>query len=275
MILMNEQLRIELSHKGAELQSIKYNETKYLWQGNPMFWKRRSPVLFPIVGRLLDNEYVYKGKTYQLNQHGFARDQEFSMIESSKTHALYVLTESKESLEKFPFDFSLYIGYELIENTIKVTWKVVNASDEEMYFQIGAHPAFNFLNGSVIEINKKTNQYQLNNTPYVHDVTTDLEIEEIVVDDTTFQQDAIIYDNIDKIVLRDSLKAVELHCKDFPFIGLWTMVKDNKNAPFICLEPWHGIADCVFHDKDLTKKKGIKVLQSKETFEAKYTITLT
>lgn len=275
MKLKNEFIEVEVSHKGAELQSIIHKNIEYLWQGNSKYWKRRSPVLFPIVGRLLDNEYVYEGKTYHLTQHGFARDMDFSMIESSKDSVLYLLTETKESLKKYPFDFSLYVGYKLIGNSVEVSWKVVNASTKNMYFQIGGHPAFNFLNGSHIEVNKKTNKYELNQTPYVHDVISDIEVSNIIVDDTTFLNDAIIYDNIDEIVLKDSTKAVKLNCKDFPFIGLWSTVKDSKNAPFICLEPWHGIADCVFHDKDITKKKGINVLKHKETFKAKYTITLT
>lgn len=273
MILKNEQLQVEINHHGAELQSIRYKNQEYLWQGNPEYWKRRSPVLFPIVGRLLDNEYIYEGKTYHLTQHGFARDHEFSMIDSSKTHALYLLTETKESLEKYPFDFSLYIGYELIENSVKMTWKVVNATNKDMYFQIGAHPAFNFLNGSVIEVNKKTNKYELNQTPYVHDVIPE-EVGSIIVDDTTFVNDALVYDNIDKVVLKDQNKSVELDCTGFPFIGLWSTVKDGKNAPFICLEPWYGIADCIFHNKELKDKKGINILKEKETFEASYTISL-
>lgn len=274
MILKNKKLTIEVSHLGAELQSIKYNNVEYLWQGNPEYWKRRSPVLFPFVGRLLDNEYVYEGITYNMSQHGFARDMDFSVIESSDDCVMYLVTETEETLKKYPFDFSLYIGYKLRGTSIEITWKVVNASKSNMYFQIGAHPAFNFLNGSVIEINKVTNQYDLNKTPYVHGVTRDVDVKEIIIDDTSFIDDAIIFDNIEKVILKDDNKSVELECEGFPFIGLWSSVVDGKNAPFVCLEPWHGIADYSFHDKKLVTKKGINVLKPKEVYETSYSIKL-
>lgn len=274
MKLKNSDLIIEVSYKGAELQSIQYKNIEYLWQGDSKYWKRRSPVLFPIVGRLLDDEYVYEGKTYHLSQHGFARDMDFSVVESSKDSVLYLVTENKESLEKYPFDFSLYIGYKLVGNMIEVSWKVVNANKNDMYFQIGAHPAFNFLNGSVIEINKTTNRYTLNKTPYVHDVLPETEVGEITVSNESFINDAIIFDKIDRVIIKDKKKQVELNCPNFPFIGLWSNVTNGENAPFVCLEPWHGIADCIFHDKEFKNKKGINVLKPGKTFEAKYTITL-
>ncbi len=274
MKLCNDVLKVKINHNGAELQSIQYKGIEYLWQGNPDFWKRRSPILFPIVGRLLDNEYIYEGKTYNLSQHGFARDMEFTMVDSTKDSALYLLTETQESLKLYPFDFSLYVGYKLFDNSIEVTWKVVNANDKDMYFQIGAHPAFNFLNGSRIEVNKVTNKYELNHTPFVHTVTNDVEVGEIIVDNSSFINDAIIYDNIDKVGLKDNEKQVILRCDGFPFIGLWSTVKDGQNAPFICLEPWHGIADCVFHNKNIKEKNGIRILKPKETFKTKYIITL-
>lgn len=270
MILKNNDLQVTLHHKGAEIQSIIHKEIEYLWQGDAKYWGRRSPVLFPIVGRLLDNEYKYENNIYSLSQHGFARDMEFSVIDSTTDSVLYLLTENKSSLEKYPFDFSLFIGYKLIDNQIEVTWKVINASKNEMYFQIGAHPAFNFLNGSLLTLQCKTNQYHLEGTPYVHKVTSNVDVNSITFDDSTFKNDAIIYDNINRIVLKDDQKSVELRCEGFPYLGIWTTVKEGKNAPFICLEPWFGIADYIDHNKELVHKKGINVLKPQEVFKTKY-----
>ncbi|AIO19461.1 Aldose 1-epimerase [Candidatus Izimaplasma bacterium HR1] len=272
--LKNKTLEVEIDAFGAELKSIQYNDIEYLWQGDPEYWKRNSPVLFPIVGRLLDDEYIYEDKTYKLTQHGFARDMQFELLESSDNKVLFLLRENETSLQRYPFTFNLFIGYEVIDNRIVVTWKVENTNDKEMYFQIGAHPAFNFLNGSYIDINKVTNQYLLEGTPYVQDITANIKYDSIEIDNTTFTKDAIVVDNIDYITLRDDTKSVSIHCNNFPFLGLWTKLIDNENAPFICLEPWHGIADFSFHDKQLVTKKGINILQKGEIFNATYYIEL-
>ncbi len=272
MIIKNDQLTVTIHTLGAEVKSIYFNETEYMWEGNPLYWKRSSPVLFPIVGRLLDDEYFYDGKTYSMAQHGFARDYEFSIVDSNETSALFLLKENETTLAKYPFSFELYIGYELQGKSLVVSWKVVNTNSKEMYFQIGAHPAFNFLNQSIIDINTKTNQYILEGTPYVHDVVSDYYVDSIQIDNSTFLDDALIFDNIESLKLRDSEKHIEILSKDFPFFGIWSKVTDGENAPFVCLEPWHGIADCTFHDKELGNKKGINILQPKEEFNTSYTI---
>jgi len=272
MILKNEQLSVTISSLGAEVKSIYFNETEYLWEGDPLYWKRSSPVLFPIVGRLLDDEYYHDGKTYQMSQHGFARDYEFTVVESNETSAMFLLRENEETLVQYPFAFELYIGYKLDGNSLVVTWRVVNTNLKKMYFQIGAHPAFNFLNHSIVEINKTTNSYQLNGTPYVHDVVLDCQVDSINIDNSTFIGDALVFDNIDSLKLRDLSKFVEIISKDFPFFGIWSKVTNGENAPFICLEPWYGIADCTFHDKELSNKKGINILHPYEEFNTSYII---
>ncbi len=274
MRLKNDVLSVTVDALGAELKSIKKNDIEYLWQGNPVYWKRSSPVLFPIVGRLLDNEYIYDGEIYTMTQHGFARDNIFEVISTNDTSCSLLLEENNATMKKYPFKFNLYISYELKDNELIVNWKVKNSDNKDIYFQIGAHPAFNFLNDSVIDINKVTNKYELKGTPYVNDVVPNIDVKSIIVNDQTFLDDALIFDKINQVTLRDKKKSVTIECDDFPFMGLWSTVKENKNAPFICLEPWHGITDCTFHNKNLREKKGINVLAPSEIFEATYKIII-
>ena len=140
--ISNEQLTIQVSPHGAELCSIFANGKEYLWQADPAFWKRHSPVLFPIVGSIWENEYRNEGIPYTLTQHGFARDMEFTLVSEKENEVHYRLISNEETLQKYPFPFCLEIGYRIQGKQIEVIWKVKNTGDKEMYFQIGAHPAF-------------------------------------------------------------------------------------------------------------------------------------
>lgn len=142
--ISNSILTVCIAAHGAELQSIKKEDKEYLWQGDARFWGRRSPVLFPNVGRVWNNQYRHKGQTFEIGQHGFARDMDFELIHHSEQAIAYRLSSSPETLSKYPFPFELQIGYELEENRIKVKWQVKNTGDKKMDFQIGAHPAFYF-----------------------------------------------------------------------------------------------------------------------------------
>ena len=140
--LFNGRLSIEVSAHGAELCSIFSNGKEYLWQADPAFWKRHSPVLFPIVGSVWENEYRNEDTTYVLTQHGFARDMEFTLISEENDEVRYQLVSNEETLKKYPFPFRLTIGYRIREKKVDVMWEVENTGEKEMHFQIGAHPAF-------------------------------------------------------------------------------------------------------------------------------------
>ena len=142
--LSNSILTVQIAEHGAELQSIKKDGKEYLWQGNAKFWGRRSPVLFPIVGRVWNNKYRHAGNTYEIGQHGFARDMDFKLTYKEDKGAVYWLESTPDTLGKFPFPFRLLVGYLLEENKITVKWRVENLGAMDMYFQIGAHPAFYF-----------------------------------------------------------------------------------------------------------------------------------
>lgn len=142
--LSNGKLTIQVSEHGAELCSLKACDKEYLWQADPAFWKRHSPVLFPIVGGVWENVYRLDGQEYHLSQHGFARDMDFTLVGQDDSKVLYELNYTEETLAKYPYKFKLCIGYALEDDKVRVIWKVMNLDQKEISFQIGAHPAFYF-----------------------------------------------------------------------------------------------------------------------------------
>ena len=142
----NDVLSVEIAEHGAELTKL-YNKktgTDLLWDAEPKFWKRHSPVLFPNVGKTYKNTVKINGTQYPTSQHGFARDSEFKCIHAGKETSTFLLTSTDEMKEVYPFDFELFITYTLEKNVLHVKWEVKNPSDETIYFTIGAHPAFRF-----------------------------------------------------------------------------------------------------------------------------------
>ena len=142
--LENAQISICVDTSGAELRSLKNTATgtEYMWDAKPEYWKRTSPVLFPIVGTLNNGSYRYGGSVYAMSQHGFARDMEFELREQTADAMRFVLRATEETKARYPFDFELELGYRLDGNDLVVSWKVTNRDSKEMYFSIGGHPAF-------------------------------------------------------------------------------------------------------------------------------------
>ena len=144
IIIENENLRVAIQPKGAELDSIVHKQTQleYLWQGDVVFWGKKSPILFPIVGTLKDNSYSYEGKNYTLTRHGFARDRVFIIEKQTDDAATFLLKSDAESLKIYPFDFEFRLHYALKDNTLSVSYDVKNTMQGDMYFSVGGHPAF-------------------------------------------------------------------------------------------------------------------------------------
>ena len=143
--LENEFLCVEIAEMGAEVTRIydKTEDNEILWEGNPVYWKRHSPVLFPNVGKTYKNRVLINGTQYPTSQHGFARDNVFTCIEAANEKASFMLRSSEETKEVYPFDFELHINYKLNKKELTVEWQVKNCGDETMYFTIGGHPGFN------------------------------------------------------------------------------------------------------------------------------------
>lgn len=288
--LENEKLKIEISSFGAELQSIinKENGKEYLWNGNKEFWGRRSPVLFPFVGALKDKQYIWKNKIYSIGQHGFARDMEFNYAFQNESEIWFNLSSNDETLVKYPFEFSLDIGYRIVKNTIKVMWKVINNGIEEMYFSIGAHPAF------LVPINdneKRENCFikfntlsDLKNTGLEagcvnknNEVNGTIKLDNgfLKIDKDLFKYDALIIENnqANQVSLCDENKNEYLKVSfEAPLFGVWSPYKDE--CPFVCIEPWYGRADDKNFAGSLEDREWQNKLKPKEVFEKSYLIDI-
>lgn len=289
--IKNKYLQIEIDSLGAELKSLKNleNDTEYLWQGDAKFWNRSSPVLFPIVGKLLDDEYFYKNKSYKMTQHGFARDKEFTLVEQSDHSLKFLLKSDLESLKIYPFSFMLFISYEIIHSDVKVSYELVNKSDDKMYFSIGAHPAFNWplvkekedMNDYYFEFENLDEDKNLKAFPLltngISNEKKDIKLNKkrLDISKDIFKNDALIFENenINRVKLKNykNDKFVEVCFDGFSYLGLWSK---PSGAPFVCIEPWHGIADFNTHNKDIEKKEGINTLEKDEVFSSFYMIKI-
>ncbi|PLY11090.1 MAG: aldose epimerase [Arcobacter sp.] len=284
--ISNTFLEVSIKDLGAELCSLKkkYDSTEYIWQGDEKYWNRHAPILFPIVGKLIDNEYTYEDTTYQMGQHGFARDKVFQVFIQEDDYICFKLEDSIDTLKFYPFKFELYLGYRLINSTLQVSYKVVNKSKETMLFSIGAHPAFNW----PLEKANKSDYYfefedtnELERLPLTQDGISDnkeildLENSKLYLNEELFKDDALVIENLENktITLKNSqdTRSIKMNFDGFDYLGLWSK---PSGAPFICIEPWHGIADFIGHNKKLEEKKGIITLLANEIFESSYTISI-
>ncbi len=285
--LSNRKISVEISKKGAELCSIKglRTKTEYLWQADPVYWKRHSPVLFPIVGSVWGNEYRYGGIIYSLSQHGFARDMNFSLLSVTDTELWLRLESDSSTLNKYPFPFILEIGYRLMANQIIVSWRVENPSTKGMYFQIGAHPGFYYpcFNENEVErgyfmFNKSKNLFV---TPIVERgcVSTERRPLQLVdgllpINSHTFDNDALILEGsqVKEVTLLDKNKKPYVSVRfDAPVVGLWS--PPAANAPFVCIEPWYGRCDRVNYNGDFRDKDWVQYIPIRGVFKASYVIT--
>jgi galactose mutarotase-like enzyme len=285
--LENDFIKAGFSTKGAELQQILNVKTgeNYLWKGDPHFWGKFSPILFPIVGGLKTDTYTYQGQSYKLSRHGFARDKEFTLEAQNAEELVFVLTDTPETLAVYPFKFQLAIRYKLANSSITCSYEVLNTDDKKLLFSIGGHPAFSvntaaglaysdyfleFNNDSVIEyheieqnlISEKTHTIMLDNGKL--DLTHEL-----------FYNDALVFKTLksDQISLCNTKNEskIDFTFKDFPYFGIWAA----KDADFICLEPWCGIADVVDHNSALEDKEGIIELGADQTFIRSWNVSIT
>lgn len=290
--LCNRSITIQINEFGAELSSIKnnHNNTEYLWNGDPIFWKRQSPILFPFVGSLKNKEYHYEGKTYPMPQHGFARDMIFNLISKTENEVWFSLEANEETLDKYPFRFRLELGYRLDEWTITVLWKVINLDNKTMHFSIGGHPAFNCPVADEVDQEDyylkfdtiKALHYILVNEegmavkkPFDKQYLLETDNGILAIDPHMFDNDALIIeeDQCHSVSLLDPTKKPYITVSFAAAIfGLWSPAK--KNAPFICIEPWYGRCDSSDFQGSLIDREWGNTLEAGQEFEASYTITI-
>lgn len=275
--LENDILKISVDTHGAELSSIyrKDERREMLWHGDPEFWGRKSPVLFPVVGKYKNGKTTYNGKEYALGQHGFARDSEFTLIEQSENKLVFALESNEETLTKYPFKFRLICSFELENDKIIVGWKVENTDDKTIHFSIGAHPAFYCEKSkTVLTMNAENLKYSLVNsdglyTPEKYDVDSSF-----VLHDDIFDKDALIIENsnVTEVSLVDNNKKYITIKFDAPLFGIWSPTK--KKAPFVCVEPWFGRCDGADFNGDITEREWGNTLPIGETWCKEYEIII-
>lgn len=289
--LKNDLLTVKINKFGAELNSVvdRKSDYEFVWQADDNYWGRHAPVLFPIVGRLKEDKYEYMGKTYEMTQHGFARDSMFQLEEQNTNSAVFSLTYNDETLKIYPFEFKVLIKYLLEGSKLKIEYEVANLSTTEvMYYSIGGHPAFNVsqtkdqgttleLKGVFLEIHPDTDYKKI---PISEEGLTQLHRSKQVsaarkrLAHETFKNDALVYEveKDSEIVLQDENENVEIKIKpnQMDYFGVWSPYP--KRAGFICLEPWTGIADSEKTTGELTEKEGVSFLDTNESKTHDYTI---
>ncbi|MBO4816544.1 MAG: aldose 1-epimerase family protein [Clostridia bacterium] len=272
-------LKIEVENKGAELMSIKFNNKEMLHNGKE-YWDRRAPILFPMVGRLRDDKTIINNKEYSIPQHGFAKDMKFELIQETENTKIYFTRSNLETLKMYPFEFELYVTYEIQGDTLSVKYKVINKDKKDMLFGIGGHPGFKIDSKQeeyYFELEKIENEIEfmevagkyISNTP-----SKNLLIDGKIIDikEDSFINDAIMIKNFKSktITLKqnNNKKILEFDISEFPVLGIWSI----PNAPFICIEPWFNTADKVIETGYFKDKEGIKVLKPNEQFNCKFSV---
>lgn len=287
----NPYLKVEVSAHGAELQSIydKETEREVLWQGDPKYWGRRSPVLFPNVGRHSGDFYIWKGKKFSTKQHGFARDMEFACVEEKENELVFSLQDTDKTKEYFPFAFELRITYSLSDRELQVKWEVKNRDQETMFFTIGGHPAFcvPVLEGTVqtdyklLFKDKKELEYKLicpgegtadASRCYKLALEKYGEYDGCRITENMFDRDALIFDQGQvqwaAIGYPDGKPYLSLECEEFTNFGIWSV----PGAPFVCLEPWMGRCDDHEFSGEISEKPGILKVEPSDAFQKSYKI---
>ena len=283
----NDSLKVIINPAGAELSSIinKTNGLEYMWSGDAKFWAKRSPVLFPIVGTLRNNTYFYNENSYQLSRHGFARDMNFGVTSQDAASVTFTIENNEQTLTVFPFHFTFSIKYILQENRLHVTYAVINKGTDKMYFSVGGHPAFKvpIAEGLTYEdyyllFNKMENagRWPISKEGLIESQPIPLldNTDRLQLTKKLFYEDAVVFKALqsDEVQLRSDKNAAGLSFtfKDFPFLGIWAA----KDAGFVCIEPWCGIADSVNTNQDIKQKEGIIALDAGNLFERTWTVAV-
>jgi galactose mutarotase-like enzyme len=284
-ILENEVLRVEVATRGAELQSIlnKVLGMEYLWNGNPLFWAKKSPILFPIVGSLKNNTYFYQGKSYQLPRHGFARDMEFEVEKQSSKEITFLLRSNAETKMNYPFDFEFRIRYQILGDELSTEYLVSNTGSGLLLFSVGGHPAFRLPLTSDTAFSDYHLRFEerenLSRWPISKEGLIQTQPIPVLEDSnrlnllkSLFYQDALVfkYPASSEISLLSgkTLHGIQFQMGEFPFLGIWS----SKDADFICIEPWCGIADSVNSTQQLEQKEGIEKTAPGKVFSRQWRV---
>lgn len=278
-VIENEFLRAEIKEHGAELTSVKNkNGYEYLWQGDEKIWAKQCPVLFPVCGRLIDKKYRYGGKTYTLENHGFASSSDFSSSAEGKEKVSFTLTENEKTLARYPFRFRFTVSYALEGDVLAVEYRVDNTDDKDIYFSFGSHEAYktegDFGDWS-LEFEKQEDLY-VKVQPVLGFLNGEKklfrkDVKELRMANELFDEDSLIFDGLSSqevTLKRRGMPVVSVRFEPCESLLLWT----KPGAPYLCIEPWYGLPDYARTDGDLTKKAGIVRLESGKSYSKTHKI---
>lgn len=282
-ILENDTLKVTVASKGCEIRDVlcKKDNTHRMWNANPEGWKRVAPVLFPLIGKYKDNKSIYNGNVYEMGQHGFARDMEFTLVNHTDNLLVMRLEADENTKAKYPFDFALELEYHLVGNEIKEVYRVINTDKETIHFSIGAHPAFvtpsndESMAGCKVRFDTDRITYHLLSGDGLmereeHELS--LVNSEYTIEKDSFEKDALIIEGgqAGEVSLVKDGKAFVTVKFDTPVFGLWSC--KAKNVPFVCIEPWYGRTDAVDFTGELQDREYSNHLAVGEVFEKTFSI---
>ena len=265
--LQSARVEIMINPLGAEIQQLKHaTHGNVLWQKNDQIWNRFAPILFPIVGRLMNDQYTLNDQSYTMRQHGFARDQVFQVIEHSEDSITLRLTDNEQTLAQYPFRFELLVKYTLYQDKLEIEHRVTNLDVKELYYSLGGHPGFHIegkLSAYDLDFGDDyTVQQHLITGNYYNGKTKEIQLSrKFELSDDLFKSDAIVIKHppFQSIGFgkTNGPKLLTLHCDTWTAVGLWT----KPGAPFFCIEPWWGWADALNSNGNMKEKEGIISLE--------------
>ena len=270
----NGNIEITVESKGAELKALLKDGKDFMWNADAKYWGKSSPVLFPFVGGCKEGKYTYKGIEYPMGRHGFARDNEFELVEIGENNLKFSYKSNEESLKVYPFNFEFIINYVITADGVNLEYEVFNKEDGEMYFNLGTHPAFMASEFPVTDYYLEFSEpetldlYTLVGLTVAKETKPYLKNEKVIkITEDLFKDDALVFKGHKSEYLSlknvNNSEEVKVSLKDFTWLGIWA----PPGAPFVCLEPWCGVADMEDHNGDLTKKEAVNKLEKGGSFK--------
>ncbi len=286
-VIENEFLKVTINPQGAELNSIyhKAAQTEHLWQADPQVWAWHAPNLFPVVGGLVDNQLHVNGQAYPLQRHGFARQSAFRLVEADRKRAVFSLAYDEDTLRIYPYKFNFQVIYDLIDNALRVTYKVINLDDQTIYFSVGGHPAFRvpFTNEDAyedyyleFEVQENLNTHLLSAEGYFTGETEPVALthHQLPLTRHLFDRDALVFKNLHtrQVIIKNHKNehTLSVEFPHFNYLGIWA----KPGADFVCIEPWLGCADSIPPAADISQKENIQKVVAGHVFEAAFYISI-
>ena len=283
--LSSDDLTVEVDPLGAQLSTLRDRAGRdLLWGGDPSVWAGRAPLLFPIVGALAGGHYRLGPATYSLPRHGFARVKRFDVVDTSRGAATFRLRADESTLAMYPFRFELDVCFALDGATLSVTTSVRNLGDDDMPASIGYHPGLRWplpygraRSSHFIEfaMDEPDPVRRLNATGLLTQERhpTPVSHRYLKLEDALFHDDVIIFDQIrsrDVTYGADDGPRIRLSYPDARYLGIWT----KPGAPFVCIEPWHGVADPEGFTGDFRTKSGVFAVAAGAVMSTQMRMTL-